>query len=324
MCLKDKILISLIESRSFLSGEKLAEKFHVSRAAIWKTINILREEGHDIIAVNKKGYYINKIGDVLNKQQIRSFLQLKWKTLPICIYQTLDSTNSQAKREVAAGKEGTKLIISEEQSAGRGRRGRVFYSPKDKGIYMSLVIQPKLSIKKSTLITSAVAVAVCRALQKYTKNRFGIKWVNDIYLNGKKVCGILTEAISDFESGVVQNVIIGIGINLRSQQFPQELVQAGAIGIQNISRNEIIGNVTNSVLQIIEDLEDEEVLNEYRNRSIVIGHEINFEQNNIIQQARAIDIDENGGLVVLLQNGNPFVLNSGEITVRVVKKESQG
>lgn len=265
--------------------------------------------------MNKNDYSL-KAEDILSAQQIRNVLSPQWKQMEIDVYDTIDSTNSQAKRELSAGNVSEKLIVAQMQTAGRGRRGRSFYSPKDMGIYMSLILRPQLNLQDSLLITSAVAVAVCRALDRYAPGKIGIKWVNDIYLNGKKICGILTEAISDFELGALQSVIIGIGINLRPQEFPEELTQAASIGRSDISRNEVIGKVTNAVMEVLAHLKEAQVLAEYRKRSILLGKGITFEQNGNTCRATALDIDEHGGLVVRTEQGRVVTLNSGEITVR--------
>ena len=199
---KELLLQMLAESTDFLSGEKLAGELGISRAAVWKMIASLRQEGYCIEAVKKRGYLLQET-DVLSAQQIRRALAKPWREIPIQVYDCIDSTNTQAKRQLSAGWRGEAILTAQEQTAGRGRRGRDFYSPRDKGIYMSLILQPQLRIEESLLITSAAAVAVCRALEGELGGELGIKWVNDIYRGGKKVCGILTEAITDFELGVV-------------------------------------------------------------------------------------------------------------------------
>ncbi len=323
MLLKEQVLQALLEKNDFLSGEKLAEKLDVSRAAIWKAIAQLRSDGHKITAINKKGYRLDQGGDILNAQQIRQFLSPQWKALNIQVYDTIDSTNSQAKREISAGIYEDKLIVAQSQTAGRGRRGRSFYSPKDKGIYMSLLLRPMLNIQDGLLITSAVAVAVCQALEKFISTDLGIKWVNDIYLSDKKICGILTEAISDFELGIIQNIVIGIGVNLRPQDFPPDLMQAASLNLTDVSRNEIIASIVNAVQKALAHLKEPQWLEEYRYRSVILGKEISFEQNGVVNYATAIDIDSAGGLVIRLQDGTTTVLNSGEITVRSLSASSK-
>lgn len=321
MALKERVLQALLEKKDFLSGEKLAEELNVSRTAVWKAIMQLRADGHKITAVNKRGYCLDKENDILNAQQIRQFLLPQCKHLSIQIYDTIDSTNSQAKREISAGIHEEKLIVAQTQTAGRGRRGRSFYSPKDKGIYMSLLLQPNLNIQDGLLITSAVAVAVSRALEKFISASLGIKWVNDIYLNDKKICGILTEAISDFELGILQNVVIGIGVNLRPQDFPPDLQQAASLGIMGVTRNEVIAAIVNSVQDALMHLKEAQLLEEYRCRSTIIGKKISFEQNGITRYAIAMNIDSTGGLIIRLQDGTTTVLNSGEVTVRQIPSD---
>lgn len=312
---KELLLQMLAESTDFLSGEKLAGELGISRAAVWKMIASLRQEGYCIEAVKKRGYLLQET-DVLSAQQIRRALAKPWREIPIQVYDCIDSTNTQAKRQLSAGWRGEAILTAQEQTAGRGRRGRDFYSPRDKGIYMSLILQPQLRIEESLLITSAAAVAVCRALEGELGEELGIKWVNDIYRGGKKVCGILTEAITDFELGVVQSVIVGIGINLRPQEFPADLTQAASLDAGEVSRNRVIAAVAGEVFSCMQTLREKAFLPEYRRRSILLGQEISFEQNGIVQPATAVDIDEEGGLLVRLPDGRERLLNSGEVTVR--------
>ena len=253
----------------------------------------------------------------LSADKIRGLLPQAWADIDIDLYEEIDSTNMQARRDLQAGLYRPKLIVAGGQTAGRGRRGKSFYSPKEKGIYMTLVLQPTLPLQQGLRITAAVAVAVCEALQSFSQEKLGIKWVNDIYKADKKICGILTEGISDFEQGVLKSVIIGIGINLFSQEFPEDLPVAGTLcAAETISREEVIAAVAKKVLESIADLENPQLMHKYREYSILLGQPIRYEYNGVTRDAVALDIDEDGGLIIQDRAGNRHILNSGEVTVR--------
>ena len=221
MSVKQNVIALLEENRSkVISGQELANQLHVSRAAIWKAIKTLKEEGYNIEATPNKGYVLLENSDVLSKQGIAYYLT---EEIDIFSYKTIDSTNTQMKKLAINGGKNHSVIVSEEQSAGRGRFGRSFYSPAQKGVYMSVLLKTGDSLQNATMITIKTAVVVRRAIAKLYDIEVAIKWVNDLYYRGKKVCGILSEAISDFESGMIEAIIIGIGINVSTDNFPLEI-----------------------------------------------------------------------------------------------------
>lgn len=257
--------------------------------------------------------------DILNEKIIRENISDKFSDTEICIYNTIDSTNDEAKRYWKESRKAPCLFVSEEQSGGRGRRGRSFYSPKGTGIYMSLLLRPKTGLEDSVHITTATAVVVAQAIHRLTGQEVGIKWVNDIYLQGKKVCGILTEAIMEPDMTGAPAVIVGIGINLSTEQFPQELEEiATGLGVGNIGvRNELIAEITNGLLEFSEDVTDCSYVERYRKLSIVLGKEIHYNEGNALVRARALDVDSEGGLMVECEDGTVKLLKTGEITVRL-------
>ncbi len=323
MSLKQSVLQILENNRdSSVSGQQLADKLQVSRAAIWKAINSLKEEGYSIYATTNKGYRLYENTDLLSSEGIIPHLKESYSKLPIIVYKTIDSTNSQAKKQLVTNAVHGTVIAAEEQTNGRGRMGRSFYSPSKTGIYMSLILRPHLNISNAVLITTASAVAVCRAIKSLTDKKPEIKWVNDIYVNGKKVCGILTEAVTDFESRMVESIIIGIGINFKTtdEHFPDEIREtAGSLFTSEstgITRNRLIAEIINELLDIYDNLEDSNFIMEYKAQSMILGKEIVFYENSIENYGKAIDIDNSGGLVVETKKGEVITLNSGEITVR--------
>ena len=249
--------------------------------------------------------------DILSQSTIE---RLCGENTDIKIFESLDSTNNEAKRETANGKtDKPLLIISEEQTLGRGRNGRNFYSPKGTGLYFSLVISPKSDLTSAVGITSYAAVCVVEAIKELTGTDTKIKWVNDIYLDGKKLCGILTEAVSDFETGTVSNIIIGIGINLKTATLPDSLKdKVGFLEYDLPIKNELISLIVKKLLKY--DEERNSFIERYKKYSLVLGKDIKYTKNNTDFYGTALDIDKDGGLIV--KSGNSMtVLKSGEISL---------
>lgn len=321
MLLKSEILKELEENKDTdISGQLLAGKLGVSRNAIWKAINSLKDEGYKILSGPNKGYRLAEGNDLISAEGIGTCLSEKYKDINIVALKEIDSTNNEAKRLIAKGSDKTTLIIAECQTAGRGRLGRSFYSPSQTGIYMTLIINTDEDISDAVSITSAAAVSVVCAIQSLTDKKPKIKWVNDIYLEDKKICGILTEAVSDFETGSVQSIIVGIGININTSIFPDEITEvATSLGSLGITRNRLVAEITNNLLGFAENLSDKSYLDVYRKHSMVLGKEINYYKNKEKFSGTAIAIDDKGGLVIRNDNGTESILNSGEITIRIKK-----
>ncbi len=313
---KEQILSRLIEnSDEYISGQQLAQAIGVSRAAIWKGIKALRAGGFAIDAVTNKGYRLGKENDILNAPLVQA--EIENSAVRVIYYPTIDSTNTQAKRLINEGVQNDLLIISEEQTNGRGRQGKSFYSPALTGIYMTLVTHPMTALTNAVTATTAAAVAVCRAIENLTDIEPKIKWVNDVYVNDKKVCGILTEAVTDFETQTVTSVIIGIGMNIKTLDFPVDVENAASLGVE-IKRHRLIAAITNQLYRVLNGSIDD-FISYYRSHSMIIGKRINFIKNSRVTPATALEIDETGGLVVQLENGEITTLRSGEISVRRVE-----
>jgi BirA family biotin operon repressor/biotin-[acetyl-CoA-carboxylase] ligase len=223
----------------------------------------------------------------------------------------IDSTNSEAKRR-ADSESGSLLITARTQTGGRGRMGRSFYSPKDTGIYMSYLYRPKTALSQNIAVTSATAVAVCRAL-KYFGFDPKIKWVNDIYLGDKKVCGILCESVTNH---IGTAVIIGIGVNVSTENFPDEIIDTAVSLGENTDSISLTAKIFTELLSVIDRLETREFISEYKDLSLCLGRKITFIKDGISTVATAIDIDSNGGLIVETDYGTD-VLSSGEISVKL-------
>ncbi|NMC57320.1 MAG: biotin--[acetyl-CoA-carboxylase] ligase [Eubacteriaceae bacterium] len=320
MPLKQSVLQILELNRSnFISGEQIASELNVSRAAVWKAIKALENEGYIIHCVTNKGYQLSKDNDLISKEGITPFLKENYKNNNIIVYKTIGSTNDEAKLKALESCPHGSVIIAETQTKGKGRMGRSFYSPAGSGIYMSFILRPKTDASNAVLLTTAAAVAVCRAIKSACGLKTKIKWLNDIYYKDKKICGILSEAVTNCETGMVESVVVGIGINFKTE-FSGELMQtAGSLyaGVKPpITRNRLIAEVINQMLDISEDFVYREFLNEYKEDSFVIGQDIVFFRNNIWHNAKAVDIADNGGLVVQYESRQIETLFSGEITIR--------
>ena len=314
MALKEEVLKYLSDNSSeYISGEELAHSLGKSRTAVWKAIKSLQADGYRIDAVTNRGYMLDADNDILNAQEIKKSLSFDCR---VEYYKTLDSTNNVAKRIIAEGEDDVLLVVGEEQTAGRGRQGKSFYSPGGTGIYMSLVVHPMIELQNAVTATTAAAVAVCRAIESLTDKKPMIKWVNDVYLNGKKICGILTEAVTDFETQTVSSIIIGIGINLTTKDFPRGVQNASCLNA-DVKRAELIGAVANELNRIVNSGYGE-FMEYYRAHSLVVGEDIVFIKNGVSTSARAVGIDDFGGLEVELADGTHYTLRSGEITVRKI------
>lgn len=330
---KTKILKILEANRgNTVSGSRLAKALDISRSAVWKIIEELRKEGYEINAVTNKGYSLSETTDLLSADGILLYLKNpNIKRHQIHVYKTLESTNQLAKKMAIEGSGHGTIVLSEEQTKGRGRLGRDFFSPREKGIYMSLLLQPSGTADEAVSITTAASVAVCRALSKLFGIEAQIKWVNDIFIDNRKVCGILTEAVCNFETGSIESIILGIGLNVTTEkdEFPQELREiAGSlaeylqqkIGQESLlsipPRNQLAASIIDEVFKISEQLKSDDYISEYRSRCFILGKEIVVSRGNIKFQAKALGIDSQGGLIIEKSDGNQEILNSGEITIR--------
>lgn len=317
MSLKHDVLLRLREAGGgFISGQELAGALGVSRAAVWKAITALRNDGAVIESVTNRGYRLSKGCDLLSEDLITA--ALKHRDIRVSVFDSIDSTNNEAKRRLAVGFSGAELIVASQQTAGRGRMGRAFYSPAETGLYMSLALSCPGGFESAVCSTTAAAVAVVRAIERLTPLRPLIKWVNDIYLDGRKICGILTEGVTDFESGSLTGVVVGIGINLHTEAFPEDIgTVAASLGPSAPGRCVLAAAVADELTDIIEAFPDRSFLDFYRERSLVIGRRITYTAAGVSESAEAVGIDDSGGLIVKKDNGELFTLSSGEISLRL-------
>ena len=329
MTVKDSVLEALQNNRDrYISGEDLSGQLGVSRAAVYKAVKALRSEGYEIDAVTNRGYMMPSEGTAVSEEAVRNGLPANLRNMNLFVYDVIDSTNLEARRLLLDEKANAPaVVIARQQTAGRGRLGRGFYSPRD-GLYLSIVIKPDFDISKSSLVTVAAAAATSEAIDALCGCSTEIKWVNDIYLDGKKVCGILTEATTDFETGQIDSLIIGIGINTSEKSFPPELTGiAGSISAEGLNGHEkslLAASITEKVLRYTKDLSG--FMDSYRRRSMVIGREITVYTGTYRKDptqelggrsAFALEIDDAGGLVVEYEDGTRQTLTSGEVSIRL-------
>ena len=319
---KDRVLDSLRSSGgSYVSGGALSAELSLSRTAVWKAVEQLRAEGFVIESAPKKGYRLLSGGDALTESVVRAYLRRR--DLDLRVYKSISSTNTVLKQLAESGEAEGTVLLAEEQTAGRGRMSRSFFSPPRSGLYMSLLLRPHMSAQLSTRITACAAVAVAEAIEELTGCRAEIKWVNDVLVDGKKVCGILTEGSIDCESGLMHYAIVGIGINIRPPEgdFPAELRQiAGALPAAPDGedlRCRLAAAVLDRLMDLYEQLPEGDCYEAYKSRSCLIGRQINIlplEGEPV--PATAIDVEPDFSLRVRLADGTETCLSSGEVSVR--------
>ena len=307
-----------------MSGQQIADQLSVSRASVWKGVKALQSEGYKIVATTNKGYVLLSSNDILSEQSLRACLAPKYADIEVVALKTSPSTNAEAMTRLMSGqlRHGA-LIVADEQTNGRGRMGKTFFSPK-KGIYMSVSLCKSIeNMQDVMVITPATAVAVRRSIAKLTGIDAKIKWVNDLYIGKKKVCGILTQADIDFESGKAGTFIVGIGINFVEQDFPDDIKDKACAlftGEPTITRSQLIAEIYDNLISLTSDLTDRTFMQEYKEHSMVIGKEISYVINCEDKRGKVIDIDNDGGLVI--QEGDTIrQLTCGEISIRSTENE---
>ena len=319
--MREKIVsLLLANDLEFISGEEISKKLGLSRTAVWKHINVLKEQGYEIESVNKRGYRLKESpNDILSKENIVHNMKTKFIGREIIHFESIDSTNNYAKLIANEALDGT-VVISEEQISGRGRLGKCWYSKKHEGIWMSIILKPNILPMDAPFITLVAGASIVKALRNLGVEAT-IKWPNDIILNGKKTCGILTELSAEIER--VNYIVVGIGINVKTINFPEDIGNI-ATSIQregyDLSRVDIVRNILSEFElkynSYINENDKLPTLDICKNYSAIIGKEIYTIKNNFKEKVKCIDINENGDLVVEDINGNVKEIISGEVSIR--------
>lgn len=276
----------------------------------------MSEKDTNIISENDQSRCLSPICGRLSKESIEAVLLSQDFQAEILVYDSVDSTQDIGKRLASEHGISYGLVTADAQTKGRGRYGKSFYSPSGTGIYMSLVIKVDKPIESFLSITTATAVALCRVIERHSRKKPEIKWVNDVWIAGRKAAGILTEAVSDPESGLLSYVIIGIGMNLSTRDYPSELRDiAFSIDDIDIARSPLIGEIAAEVFRVSSDPDSDELFSEYKSRSLILGRDIWWMQSGERHTGIAIDINRQGNLIVDTKNG-PVTLSSGEVSIR--------
>lgn len=322
---KDEV-IKYLEANigKLISGGELSKNLNVSRTAIWKAINALKDEGYNIESKKNEGYILNTNNNILSKEIIKKNTTAKIFGKEIDILKTVDSTNNYLKLKAQDKADEGLVAIAEQQTDGKGRKGKSFFSPAGSSIYMSVLLKPKIKISNINLITIIAAISVVEAIYNTTEIQTSIKWVNDVMYNNKKLCGILTEASIEGESGDINYIVLGIGINVKKINFPDDIknvaTSLGNITSIDYNRNELIGQLLNQLENNYNKLFSNnqcELINSYRNYLSMLGNEINVILSDSTYRAKALDIDENAHLIIQLPSGEITKINCGEISIKL-------
>lgn len=319
--MKTEILALLRETDGYVSGQELCEKFGVSRTAVWKAINQLKEAGYEIVAVQNKGYHLVSVPDILSESELQSVRKTKWIGEKIAFFDVVDSTNTRAKQLAEEGAPNGTYVIAEQQDAGKGRRGRGFDSPAGQGIWMTLVLKPEIDPNHASMITLVTALAVSKAITDMTGRPAGIKWPNDIIMSGKKVCGILTEMSAQFD--YVNHIVVGIGINVQNKSFPKE-IESVATSLfmetkEHYHRAELVERIWEAfehyyeIFLQTEDLSG--LVNEYNSHLVNMHQQVKVLDPKEPFEGKAMGITPKGELIVDTWESRKLV-STGEVSVR--------
>ncbi|MDY5730243.1 MAG: biotin--[acetyl-CoA-carboxylase] ligase [Eubacteriales bacterium] len=318
MQISEMILEQLISANGFVSGQALAKYTQISRMAVWKHIQALQAQGYHIEAEHGKGYILYCDKDVLSQSCLQAESRGKYQ---FTVKPSSPSTNEELRAMANECKEGT-ILLANMQSKGKGRMGRSFFSPGDSGIYMSILLKPQMEASCASSLTALCAVAVSEAVAQVLGVETQIKWVNDLYYQNKKVCGILCEASYNMENASLDYVVVGIGINLYApkENFPAELQSiAGALRTEQVLglKNKLVLAIANAFFAEYENFHNSDFQARYKARCFVLGRDITVHKAGQAMLAKALDINEQCALLVEYSNGMQEFLNAGEISIRL-------
>lgn len=320
--MKEKILKILTQANDYISGQALCNELNVSRTAIWKYMNQLKEDGYEIEAVTNRGYRLKNRPDVLYANEIKSKLNtLSWAR-EIYYYDEVDSTNNVAKKLAEDGAPHGTLVITEMQTAGKGRRGRNWSSPKGSGIWMTFILRPQIGPDRASMLTLVSAMAVQKVIEKETGLKAVIKWPNDIVVNGKKVCGMLTEMSAELEW--INYVVVGIGINANTKKFPEEIADvATSLSIElgrDITRSNLVAGFGAAFEgyydRFIKNGDMSDLMDEYNKNLANLDNKVKILDPKGEYTGISKGINKEGELLVTDEDGNERIVRSGEVSVR--------
>lgn len=320
--MKTQILKMLRETEGYVSGQELCNKFGVSRTAIWKVINQLKEQGYVIDSVQNKGYHITEAPDVMTEEELQSCRKTKWAGQEIAYFDEIDSTNIKAKELAEQGYPNGTLVVADQQVSGRGRRGRSWESPSGTGIFMTLMLKPEINPNNASMLTLVAALAVAKAIKEVTGLDAQIKWPNDIVINGKKICGILTEMSAQFD--YINHIVIGIGINVHNEVFSEEIAHmASSLLRESQGKKFRRAEIIEKILEYFEEyyeiyLETEDLTaltGEYNKILVNMNKSVRVLDPKDEFEGKAMGITAKGELIVDTWESRKLV-SSGEVSVR--------
>ena len=310
---KEDVLALLEKSDAPVSGEQMCRALGMTRAGVWKAIEALRADGFDIEAAPRRGYRL--CAKPLQKQALERLLDGRFPADRLIVLPEVDSTNTYLKQLASNGAPDETAVLSIRQTAGRGRRGRSFLSEPG-GLYLSYLIRPHESAQELLHLTALAGLCVCNAVRQVTGMQPSIKWPNDPVLNGKKLCGILTELSVSLETQEPEYVVIGIGINVHEQTFSPDAAQVAGYLDAWTDRPVSRGELAKALLEELDGLETLDGLREYRAACLTLGRTVRLLRPDGTQQAEALDIDRDYGLIVRYGDGREETVRSGEVSVR--------
>lgn len=320
--MKAIILRILRESDDYISGQQLCEKLGVSRTAVWKIVNQLREEGYKVEAVRNRGYYIIDSPDVMTVQELSSLIKTNWAGQKVHYYDKTSSTNTCIKRLGEDGALHGTLVVADQQTAGRGRRGRAWESPSGGSIYMSILLRPDMSSAKAPMLTLVMALSIVEAIKECVGLAVQIKWPNDLVFNGKKLVGILTEMSTEID--YINYVVIGTGINVNIQSFPEELSdKATSLRAETghmVKRSKIIAAIMKQFEvhyeKFLKTMDMQGLMEKYNSFLVNYDREVRVLGAKIQYNGHALGINERGELLVRRKDGTVEAVFAGEVSVR--------
>ncbi|MBB5183574.1 biotin--[acetyl-CoA-carboxylase] ligase [Catenisphaera adipataccumulans] len=315
--MKYEILRILNERKGeYVSGQAIADELGISRVSVSKQVKRLKEDGFEILSQTRRGYQLTMNNDVLNAAIIEDGLDPFYH---VQVVNSVDSTNNELKRNANDLPDGF-VLAANEQTAGRGRNGHDFHSPSQNGIYFSMFLKPDLPINQALKVTACSSMAVVDAIEKNYGIKPRVKWVNDVLIGQKKVCGILCEGSVEMNLAKLEYIIVGIGINVHSYSMPEEIRSiAGCIedfSDRRVDRNLFLRDVLNAFLKYYRTIDKNTFLPRYKEYSCLLGKEINVIEPHCTYAAKAVDINDRANLVIETSDGTRKVLSSGEIHIR--------
>ena len=320
--MKEKILEFLKQQDGFISGQRICDELGISRTAVWKYMNSLKKEGYEIESVTRKGYRLLQSPDLLTKEAILSCMSKGTIQGEFCCFDSIDSTNEEAKRRGEAGAPDLSVYVADKQTNGKGRRGRTWVSPSGEDIFFTILLRPELPLNSVSMLTLVAASAVAEAIDKTTGQECQIKWPNDIVLNGKKICGILTEMNMEIDS--IAYVVVGVGINVNRMEFGEDIAymatslkkECGHTIERAALLSEILTVFFSDYELFLEKQNLTPFLEKYNQKLVNAGREVKIIKKGKEIIRTAIKINERGELIVRDAEGNIEHIFSGEVSVR--------